>query len=106
MQGVYYQEAMSMKSFKNANAFSVQKAHKAVRACQYQRPLQRRVLPSMEIRAHSRLFLSRYKGFTNARCILSRSYGYEEFKKVNPFTVQKAHKAVRTANITVPCCAL
>ena len=79
------------EEFKNANPFSVQKAHKAVRASQYLHPMQRRIVPSMEIRVHSRLILSRYKGCTNARCILSRSYGHEEFKNVNPFSVQKAH---------------
>ena len=80
--------------FKNVNPFSVQMSHKAVRAGQYLCPMQRRIVPSMEIRVHSRVFLARYKGCTNARCILSRSYGHEEFKNVNPFTVQKAHKAV------------
>ena len=80
------------EEFKNVNPFSVQKAHKAVRACQYHRPLRRSIVPSMEIRVHSRLFLARYKGCTNARCILSRSYGHEEFKNVNPFSVQKAPK--------------
>ena len=81
--------------FKNGNPFSVQKAHKAVRAGQYHRPMQRHIGSSMEIRVYSRLFLSRYKGCTNARCILSRSYGHEEFQNVNPFSVQKLHKAVR-----------
>ena len=82
------------EEFKNVNPFSVQKAHKAVRAGKYLRSLQRRIVPSMEIHVHSQLFLARYKGCTNARCILSR-YGHEEFKNVNPFSVQKAHKAVR-----------
>ena len=72
----------------------MQKAYKAVRAGKYLRPLQHRIGQSTEIRVNSRLFLSRYKGGTNARCILSRSYGHEEFKNVNPFSVQKAHKAV------------
>ena len=83
------------EEFKNVNPFSVQKAHKAVRACQYHRPLRRSIVPSMEIRVHSRLLLAGYKGCTNARCILPRSYGHEEFKNVNPFSGQKAHKAVR-----------
>ena len=83
------------EEFKNVNPFSVQKAHIAVWAGQYLRPMQRRIMPSMEIRVYSRLFLARYKGCTNARCILSRSYGHEEFKNVNPFSVQKAHKSVR-----------
>ena len=95
MQGAYYQEAMGMKKFKNIKSFSVAKAHKAVRTSQYHRPLLRRLVPSMEIGVHSRLFLARFKGCTNARCILSRSYGNEKFKNVNPFSVQKAHKAVR-----------
>ena len=84
------------EEFKNVNAFSVQKAQKAVRADQYLRPMQRRIVYSMEFRVHSRLNLARYKGCSNARCILSRSYGQEEFINVNPFSVQKAHKAVQT----------
>ena len=83
------------EEFNNVNSFSVQKAHKAVRAGQYLRHMHRRIVHSMEIRVHSRLILARYKGCTNARCILSRSYGHEEFKNVNPFSVQKAHKSVR-----------
>ena len=82
------------EEFKNGNPFSVQNAHKAVRASQYHRPLRRSIVPSMVIRVHSRLFLARYKGCTNARCVLSRSYGHEECKNVNPFSVQKEHKAV------------
>ena len=84
------------EKFKNVSHFSVLKAHKAVRDVQYLRPMQRRIVPSMEIRVLSRIILARYKGCTNPRCILSRSYGHEEFKIVNPFSVQKAHKAVRT----------
>ena len=83
------------EEFKYLNPFSVQKEHKAVRAGQYHRSMQRHIGPSMEIRVYSRLFLARYKGCTNARCILSRSYGHEEFQNVNPFSVQKAHKSVR-----------
>ena len=81
---------------KNVNPFSVQKSNKAVRAGQYLRSLQRRIVPSMEFRVHSRLILAQYRGCTNARCILSRSYGHEESTNVNPFSVQKAHKAVRS----------
>ena len=90
------------EEIKNVNPFSVQKAHNAVRAAQYLRPLLRSVVQSMDIRVHSRLFLARYKGCTNARCILSRSYGHEEFKNVNPFSVQKAHKAVLVAQYHRP----
>ena len=83
------------EEFKNVNPFSVQKANKLVRTAQYLLSLQRRIVPSMEIHVHSRLYLARYKGCTNAGWILSRSYGHEESKNVNPFSVQKAHKAVR-----------
>ena len=69
-----------LEEFNYQYPFSVQKAHIAVRAGKYLRPMQRRIVPSMEIRVYSRLFLDRYKGCTNARCILSRSYGLEEFK--------------------------
>ena len=83
------------EEFKNVNTFSVQQAHKSVRAVQYLRGMQRSIVPSMEIRVHSRLFLARYNRCTNARWILSRSYGHEEFKYINPFSVPKAYKAVR-----------
>ena len=90
------------EKFKNVNPFSVQKVHKVDRASQYLRPMQRRIVPSMEIRVHSRLILARYKGCTNARCILSRSYGHEKFKNANPSSVQKAHKAVRAGQYLRP----
>ena len=83
------------EEFKNLNHFSVQKVHKAVQAGQYLLSLHRRKVPSMEIRVHSRLILARYKGCTNARYILSSSYGHEEFKNLNHFSVQKAHQAVQ-----------
>ena len=88
--------------FKNVNPFSVQKAHKAVGASQYLRSMRRRIVPSMVILVHSRLILARYKGCTNARCLLSRSYGHEVFKNVNPFCVQKAHKAIRAGQYLRP----
>ena len=84
------------EEFKNLNHFSVQKAHKAVQAGEYILSLHLSIVPSMEIRVHSRLILARYKGCTNAKCILSRSYGHEEFKNANRFSVQKAHKAVQS----------
>ena len=90
------------EEYKNVNPFSVQKAHKAVRAYKYHRPLWRSIVPSMEIPVHSRHLLARYKGCTSATCILPRSYGHEEFKNVNPFSVQKAHKAVRTCQYHRP----
>ena len=81
--------------FQNVNTVTVQRAHKAVRAGKYLRPMQRRIVHSMEIRVHSRLILARYKGCTNVRCILSRNYGHEVFTNVNLFLVLKALKAVR-----------
>ena len=90
------------EEFTNVNPFLVQKADKAVRASQYLRPMQRRIVPSMVIRVHSRLILARYKGCTNARFILSRSYGHEEFKNVNPNSVEKAHKAARAGQYLRP----
>ena len=94
-----------LEEFKNVNPFSVQKAHKAVQDCQYQRPLLRRKVPWMDIRVHSRPLLARYKGCTNARCVLSRSYGHEEFKNVNPFSVRRAHKAVQAWPISTSLAA-
>ena len=102
MQVAYYQEAMGLEEFKNVNPFSVQKAHIAVQACQYPRPLHRRKVLWMDNRVHSRPYLARYKGCTNARCILSRSYGHEEFKNVIPFSVQKAHKSLRDGQYLRP----
>ena len=90
------------EEFINVNPFTVQKAHKSVRAGEYLHPMQRRVVPSMEIRVHSRLTLTRYKDCTKARCILSRSYGHEEFQTVNPFSVQMAQKAVQAGQYLRP----
>ena len=90
------------EKLKYLHHFSVQKAHKAVRVGQYLRPMQRRIWPSMEIGVHSRLFLARYKGCTNARCILSRSYGHEEFIYLNPFSVQREHKTVQAGQYHRP----
>ena len=90
------------EEFINVNPISVKKVDKAVRAGQYLRPMQRRIVPSMEIRVHSRLILAPYKGCTNARFIFSRSYGHEEFKNVNPISVKKADKAVRAGQYLRP----
>ena len=82
------------EEFKYLNPSSVQKSHKAVRAGQYLRTMQLRIVPSMEIGVQSRLIMARYNGCTKASCLLPRSYGLAEFKNVNPFSVQKAHKTV------------
>ena len=83
------------EEFMNGNPYSVQKEHKSVQDGQYRRSLHRCIVPSMVIRVHSRLMLTRYKGCTKERCILSRSYGNEEFKNRNSFSAQKAHKGVQ-----------
>ena len=90
------------EEFKNVNPISVQKADKAVQAGQYLRPMQRRIQPSKKIRVHSRLILARYKGCTNAKFILSRSCGHEEFINVNPISVKKVDKAVRAGQYLRP----
>ena len=90
------------EEFKYLNPFSVQRAHKGIRDGQYLRPMQRRIVPSMKIRVLSRLILARCKGCTNAKCILSGKYGHEEFKNVNPISVQQAHKAVRAGQYLRP----
>ena len=92
-----------LQQFKNVNPFSVQKAHKAVKACQYQRPLQRRIVSSMEISVHLLLFLARYKGCTNGRCILSRSYWHEELEMKTLSRCKRRTKLYRPANIYFPC---
>ena len=90
------------EEFKNVSPFSVQKTHKAVRAGQNLRPMQRSIVPSMEFRVNSPLIQSRYKGCTNARWLIPRSYGHEEFQNVNPISVQKAHKSVRAGQYLRP----
>ena len=94
------------EEFQNVNPFWVQKSHNSVLAGQYHRPIQSRIVPSMEICVHSRLIQARYKGCTNARCILSRSYGDEEFQNVNPFSVQKAHNSVLAGQYHLPWSAV
>ena len=86
MQGAYYQEVMGMKSLKIKTLSRCKRRTNLYRpAMQYHRSLHRSIVQSMEIRVYSRLILARYKGCTNARFILSRSYGHEEFKNANPF---------------------
>ena len=94
------------EEFKDVNHFSVQMAHKAVQAGQYLRSLHCSLVPSIEIRVHSRLVLARYKGCINTRCLLSRSYEHEEFKNASFFPVQKAQEAVQPANIYIHCIAV
>ena len=87
-----------LDEFINTSPFLVQKT----RTGQYLRPLHRSIVPSMEIRVHSPLILARKKSCTNAKCMLSRSYGHEEFKNGSHFSLQKAHKAARTGQYLRP----
>ena len=93
---------IALEKFINENALSVQRAHKFVRTGQCLLPVQRRIVQSMEIRIHSRLFLARNKGCTYAWRILSRSYRHKEFKNRNALSVQKVHKFVRTGQCLRP----
>ena len=94
------------EEFKNANTFSVQRANQAVQTVQYLLSMHRSIVPSMEIGVHSRLILAQYKGCTNARCILSRTYGHEEFKNKTISRCKRRTKLYRPANISFPCIAV
>ena len=81
MQGAYYQETMGMMSLKMQTLSRCKRRTKLYRPANISVPfIAVYIVPSMEIRVHSRLILARFKGCTNARCILSRSNGREEFK--------------------------
>ena len=80
--------------FKNVKAEFVQKAHKPVQIREVDLFLQRRIIPSMEIEANSRLNQARNNPCTNESSIPTRSWGYGEFKNVMTEFVQKAHKPV------------
>ena len=100
MQGAHYQEAMVMTSLKMQTLSRCKRRTKLYGPAKISVPCS--IVPSMEIREYSRLFLARYKGCTNARYTLSRSYGHDEFKNANPFSVQNAHKAVRAGQYLRP----
>ena len=94
------------EEFKNVDPLSVQKAHKAVLAGQYLRHMQRRIVPSKEIRLHSRLILARCTGCTNAKFISSRRCGHEEFINVNLSRCKRRPKLYEPVNISVQCIAV
>ena len=85
--------------FKNVKTEFVQKAHKPVQIREIDLFLQRRIIPSMEIQANSRLNLARNNPCTNERSIPTRSWGYGKFKNVKTESVQKAHKPVQTREV-------
>ena len=80
---------------KNANLVFVQSKHKAIRACKLSLLHNRRIMPSMEIRANSGQNLPRNNSCTNANYIWARSCGNVEAKNANPAFVQSTHKAIR-----------
>ena len=81
MQGAYYQEAMGIMSLKMQTISRCKRRTKLYRPANISVPcIAVYIVPSMEIHGHSRLILARFKCCTNARYILSRSNGHEEFK--------------------------
>ena len=87
--------------FKNVKAEFVQKAHKPVQIREVDLFLQRRIIPSMEIQANSRLNLARNNPCTNESSIPTRSWGYGEFKNIKTEFVQKGHKPVQTREVDI-----
>ena len=79
----------------------MQKAHKPVQTREVDIFLQRRIMPSMEIHANSRLTLARNNPCTNESSIPTRSWGYGEFKNVKIEYVQTIHKPIQTSEIVL-----
>ena len=79
----------------------MQKGHKPVQTREVDLFLQRRIMPSMEIHATSRLTLARNNPCTNESIIPTRSWGYGEFKNVKTEFVQTVHKPVQTSEIVL-----
>ena len=88
--------------FENVKSRLLQKAHNPVRTCKQIVPLHRRIVPSMEIHANSRLNLAWCRRCTNANCTSTRSNGYVDFANVNHRLVQKAHNPVRGCKQILP----
>ena len=87
--------------FKNVKIVFVQTVHKPVQTSELVLFLQRRIIPSIEIHAISRLNLARNNPCTNESSIPTRSWGYGEFKNVKTEFVQKGHKPVQTREVDV-----
>ena len=79
----------------------MQKVHKRVQTREVDLFLQRRIMPSMEIHANSRLILAQYNPCTNECSILTRSWEYGEFKNVKTEFVQTVHKPVQISEIVL-----
>ena len=79
----------------------MQKSHKPVQTREVDIFLQRRIMPSMEIHANSRLTLARNNPCTNESSIPTRSWGYGEFKNVKIEYVQTIHKPIQTSEIVL-----
>ena len=86
---------------KNVKTEFVQKAHKPVQTREVDVFLQRRIMPSMEIHANSRLTLDRSNPCTNESSIPTRSWAYREFKNVKTEFVQTVHNPVQTSELVL-----
>ena len=87
--------------FKNVKTEFVQKAHKPVQTREVDLFLQRRIMPSMEIHANSRLTLARNNPCTNESSIPTGSWAYGELKNVKTEFVQTVHKSVQTSEVVL-----
>ena len=103
MQGPYNPEAMGMESLKMEKFFRCKMAHKAARAFQCRRTLQRPILLSMEIRVHSRVCLARYKGCTNARAYNPEAMGMESFQMETISRCKRRTMLHGPSNVAVHC---
>ena len=83
--------------FKNVKTEFVLTVHKPVQTREIDLLLQRRIMPSMEIHATSRLTLARNNPCTNESCIPTRSWAYGEFKNVKTEFVKTVHNPVQTS---------
>ena len=82
----------------------MQKAYKAVAASQYFRPIERSIVPSMEIRVHSRV-----KSKLGTKVALMQGAYYQEAMGMKSLNIQTHSRCKRStklygpANIYVPC---
>ena len=80
MLGAYYQEAMVMKSLKMQTVSRCKRRTTLYGPANISVPIQRRIVPSMEIRVHSRLFLARYKVALMQGGYYQQAMGMKSFK--------------------------
>ena len=96
MQEAYQEEAEDMESLRTWTVSLSNKRTKQYEPAKNPFPATPYIVASMEIHEISRLNLGRNKGCNNASSISRRSWGYGEFKNVNPQSVQLAHKTPKT----------